>query len=257
MTTYRVTALKYGHQLYPGPAVLWFDRWFSYVRMDLYLWLVQGDRRTVLVDTGMSEEHAKEVNSAIRAAMGTQGGLIVEEDPLSVLGRHGVTADSVDTVIISHAHIDHVSNVDKFPNAEFVTSEHGFNWISDPPFPDLISPIAVPPHAISFLREARRAGRLRLTRDDEEVLPGVRTIRTGGHTIDHQSVLIDTSKGTVGLAVDNAPMYQNLERDQPVGCPFDLIAAAEAIRSLKQQADILIPGHDPQVTDRHANGRIA
>ena len=60
--TYQVTAIKYGNQRYPGPAVFWFSRWFDWVYLDFYFWLVRGNGQTILVDVGMSQEHADAAN---------------------------------------------------------------------------------------------------------------------------------------------------------------------------------------------------
>ena len=160
--------------------------------------------------------------------------------------------------MLTHTHLDHVCNVAKFPNATFVTSRRGFEWITNPPFPQLVNNVAIPEHAIKFLTdEAQPAGRLRLTDDREEVLPGLTTIRVGGHTFDHQIVLIETAKGRVGLIVDNAPLYANLEAMVPIGSPFDVIAACESLKLIHEEADIVIPGHDPDVSNRYEGGRIA
>jgi glyoxylase-like metal-dependent hydrolase (beta-lactamase superfamily II) len=256
--SYEVTAIRYGDQMFPGPAVFWSRRWFEWVRLDLYFWLVRGNGRTVLVDTGMSADHCEAVNAHVTGWIGNEAALRVTVEPLDALAALGVAPEDVDHVVITHAHLDHVSNVAKFPNATFVTSRRGFQWILDPPHPVLVNEIAVPPHAVRFLDEdARAAGRLRLTEDREEVLPGLVTVRTGGHTFDHQVVLIDTAVGRVGLAVDNAMMYESLESMIPCGSPHDLEAAIESLELLAREADLIVPGHDPAVTARFPGGRIA
>jgi len=255
---YRVTALKYGCQYYPGPAIYWFSKWFDWVYLDFYFWLVQGDGKTILVDVGMSQEHADRANPTITQLIGEKAAIQISVDPLEVLRQQDVKPEDVDYVILTHAHLDHVSNVRKFPRATFITSRVGFEWVTHSPYPQLVSPIAIPADALEFLdKEARRAGRLRLTEDREEVLPGITTIRTGGHTVDHQMVLIDTAQGRVGLIVDNAPTYANLEQRVPVGSPFDVVAAAKSLDMVVQEAEIVVPGHDPEVSTRFSGGRIA
>ncbi|MGI8827647.1 MAG: N-acyl homoserine lactonase family protein [Chloroflexota bacterium] len=255
---YRVTALKYGCQYYPGPAIYWFSSWFEWIYLDFYFWLVQSDEHTVLVDVGMSQEHADRANPAIGRAIGEKAHIKITEDPLAVLAREQISPNDVDYVIITHTHLDHVSNVSKFPRATFITSRTGLEWVSAPPYDGLRNPLAVPQDALEFLnKDAKRDGRLRVTDDREEVLPGIVTVRTGGHTVDHQIVLIETERGTVGLIVDNAPTYANLDKNIPVGCPFDIVAATASLELMAREADIVVPGHDPAVTDRFPYGRIA
>jgi len=255
---YRVTALKYGSQYYPGPAIFWFSRWFEWVYLDFYFWLVQSDQHTILVDVGMSQEHADRANPHIQRMVGKKATIMISEDPLDVLAREGVRAEDVEYVIVTHTHLDHVCNVAKFPRATFITSRRGLEWITRPPYPQLVNPVAIPQDAVDFLTTvAAPLGRLRLTEDREEVLPGIVTIRSGGHTMDHQVVLIDTAKGRVGLIIDNAPTYANLDGKIPVGSPFDVVAAAQSLDLMFNEADIVVPGHDPDVTNRYIGGRIA
>lgn len=256
--TYRVTAIKYGNQRYPGPAVFFFSRWFEWIYLDFYFWLVQGEGRTVLIDVGMSQEHADVANPYLHKFVGGEATINITRDPIDALADYGVAAQDVDHVILTHTHLDHICNVAKFPRATFVTSRRGFEWVTNPPFPSLISKVAIPEHAMRFLiDEAQPAGRLRLTEDREEVFPGLVTVRTGGHTFDHQIVLVDTEKGRVGLIVDNAPTYANLDTMVPIGSPFDVVAAMESLRLINEEADIVVPGHDPDVTTRFEHGRIA
>ncbi len=255
---YEVTAIKYGRQTYPGPAVFWFTRWFEWIELDCYFWLIRGNGLTALVDVGMSQEHADRANPVITAAVGSQAAIEIIEDPLVALQRRGVSPQEVDYIILTHTHLDHISNVAKFPRATYFISRGGLEWIMNPSHPELINPVVVPPDALRFLTtQVADDGRLRLNDDREEILPGITTIRTGGHSIDHQAVVIDSTSGKIGLIVDEAMLYANLEHRIPTGSPFNLLSAATAIDVLMAEADIVVPGHDPLVTDRFPDGRIA
>jgi glyoxylase-like metal-dependent hydrolase (beta-lactamase superfamily II) len=255
---YRVTALNYGSQNYPGPAVFYFGKWMEWIYLEFFFWLVQSDEHTILVDVGMSQEHADEANPFITKFVGEEAEIKVFKDPLDALAEHGVKPEDVDYVILTHTHLDHICNVAKYPRATFITSKRGFEWVRNPPYASLVNPVATPKHAMDFLADTASAeGRLRLTEDREEVLPGITTVRTSGHAFDHQYVLIDTEKGRVGLIVDNAPLYANLETNTPVGSPLDVVAALDALKAIAAEADIVVPGHDPDVLVRHPGGRIA
>jgi glyoxylase-like metal-dependent hydrolase (beta-lactamase superfamily II) len=63
-------------------------------------------------------------------------------------------------------------------------------------------------------------------------------------------VVVETSKGRVIFAGDVAFTYRNLEKDIPVGFNSNLEECFLAMRRIRKEADIVIPGHDPLVLER-------
>jgi glyoxylase-like metal-dependent hydrolase (beta-lactamase superfamily II) len=114
----------------------------------------------------------------------------------SGLEMAGVSTENIDVVVLTHAHPDHLGGlVDPrtedpvFPNAEVVISEteYGF-WTGDQAAPvlqafDVLKGIPKILHSMD--------DRIRLVRDGDEVIGGVRTLATPGHTPGHICVGVE------------------------------------------------------------------
>lgn len=211
------------------------DEWSEDTRLYyLYMWLVEGGERPILVDTGPAD--IKAFNRATEKYI--PGGVTQapDETTLGALAKVGIDPLEVGHVLITHTHPDHFGNHSLFANAKIVVNERAF--------PDGVS------SAPDDLRE-----RLVLV-GDQEVLPGIRTFHLGVHSRDSQGIAIETGGGAVVLAGDVAYLYENLERERPTRCD-DIEAARAALRRLKGEGDIVLPGHDPLVLERFPGGLVS
>ena len=93
----------------------------------------------------------------------------------------------------------------------------------------------------------------RLADGDVEVAPGVTAIATYGHTIGHQSFIVDLPDGQgFVFAFDAADLQRNIDEElAPGSTPAGRDEAIESIRRLKaiaaERGYRVIPGHDPDV----------
>jgi glyoxylase-like metal-dependent hydrolase (beta-lactamase superfamily II) len=92
----------------------------------------------------------------------------------------------------------------------------------------------------------------RLGDGDEELAPGITAVATYGHTIGHQSFVIDLADGGgFVFAFDAADLQENIDNEWAPGhfVDDDEEQAIESIRRLKaiaaEKGYPLIPGHDP------------
>ena len=77
------------------------------IRLNYYMWCLKGDDRTLLVDTGLTDEDVK------------KGNLFNVTDAVTQLRKINVDPKGIKSVIVTHLHYDHFSAHHLYPNAIF------------------------------------------------------------------------------------------------------------------------------------------
>jgi glyoxylase-like metal-dependent hydrolase (beta-lactamase superfamily II) len=168
--------------------------------------LIDTGRHKVLVDTGYGSKLSAREQEIYGAEQGS---------PLTdSLSQMGVTPPEIDTVILSHLHFDHAGGGTEyaaeeslrptFPNAEYVVQRR--EWmLATADLPELRG--TYPPENLWPLRDADC---LRLIDGDVEIVPGIHSIVTGGHTAAHQSLLIESDGCAAVYLADVCPTQVHL-----------------------------------------------
>jgi glyoxylase-like metal-dependent hydrolase (beta-lactamase superfamily II) len=257
MPTYSIKAIKCCEQSTPGPEMYLFSHWDEWIEVYFYFFILQGDDGSlVLVDTGVRD--VDEVNPGVIAGVGERGAFRMDKEKESVpslLAREGIDAELVDTVILTHLHYDHCSNVKLFPRAKIVVNREGWLKFQGCRFPELIPHPVFPRDVVGYLAGEGR-DRLVLAEDGAEVVPGISCFYTGGHTLCSQAVKVATCAGSAILTGDVAFLYGNLERNHPVGLVTDVVECYAALERIRREADLVVPAHDPGILERHPGGVI-
>jgi glyoxylase-like metal-dependent hydrolase (beta-lactamase superfamily II) len=242
--TYTIQALVNGHCQVTEEITYQGGRRDVLVPFTLYIWWLQGAERPILVDTGPRDVEA--FNRATAAYI--IGGITQapDEKTPALLAKWGIDPAEVGHVLLSHLHGDHFSYVGLFPNAQVVVSRRGLPDGYPQETEDLPSEL-VPVH---------QQGRLVAAADDQEILPGLRVFWLGCHSPCSQGIAVETAKGTAVLAGDVAYMYRHVEENAIINTGDEPPCYA-ALERIRREADIVLPGHDPEIMRRWPGGRIS
>jgi len=154
--------------------------------------LIDENNIPVLVDTGFDINHIPGSDSA---------GIKKEEHHLkNILKKYGFTPADIKTVIQTHLHWDHAANIGLFTEAEIFVQKSEINGLFNLRENEETS--YCPSHWIGSLE------RFCLVDGDCEIKPGIKLIKSSGHTEGHQSVQINTADKTVTLIGDSPFTYE-------------------------------------------------
>jgi glyoxylase-like metal-dependent hydrolase (beta-lactamase superfamily II) len=204
--------------------------------MEIPIWAaaIEGNEKRIIVDTGISNHQWVEEN----VAPCTQK----EDEKIDVaIQALGWNVRDVDVVINTHLHYDHCQSNKLFNNSKFFVNPIEWEYAKNPVATQEI-----------FYDRTWLAGDItyfhyNFCSDHYEISPGLRIIRTPGHTPGHQSVLVNSEEGVVAITGDAMNMPENLNENSPPGILHDTTAALNSIRRIKSYADRIITGHDPKI----------
>jgi glyoxylase-like metal-dependent hydrolase (beta-lactamase superfamily II) len=220
--------------------------------------LVRGGGFTMLIDAGVGDKMDAK-NTAIYAIDRTRS---LDQS----LSDAGLDASGIEIVLASHLHFDHAGGfttrdragnvVPRFPRARYVARTG--EWED-----------ATHPHErnrASYLQEnfvpLMSAGVLDLVPGDDVVATGVRVVRTGGHTMHHQIVMIESARRTAVFAADLVPTTAHIDEPWIMGYdlyPMDTLAFKRTfIREAIDREYLVFFEHDPAIAAgyiREQNGR--
>jgi methylmalonyl-CoA epimerase len=165
-----------------------------------------------------------------------------------------LSSESIEIALASHLHWDHFGGATmraggalrpRFPKAEYVI--RAAEWED-----------ATHPHErnrASYLQDdfvpLQDAGVVAFFDGDQEIRPGVRVARSGGHTGQHQVVFIESGGRTAVFVADMIPTAAHLENAWVMGYdlfPMDTLAFKRRfIREAIDRQYLVFFEHDPQV----------
>ncbi|MDR5698704.1 N-acyl homoserine lactonase family protein [Agromyces aerolatus] len=212
------------------------------IGMDYFVWVIRNDERTILVDTGFSR------------AGGANRKRTFVKDPSEIYAALGIDTEAEQTIVVTHAHYDHIGNLAMFPKGEIVIAQAEYDFWTSGLGERAQFRWSTEDEEIEQLRLAHAEGRVRTFTGSLELAPGVELIELGGHTPGQSAVRVATSEGDVLLASDAVHYYEELDDDLPFAFVADLpkmYAGFDRVRELMADGVAhVVPGHDPATLDR-------
>jgi glyoxylase-like metal-dependent hydrolase (beta-lactamase superfamily II) len=163
----------------------------SPVELQINTILVNTGDNLILIDAGCGADKFQNTNGRL----------------LGHLATAGYAPGDIDIILFTHFHFDHLWGISDgknasllFPSAEFVASEAEVAFWSDPELPSKLPAKQQPAVTQTNLKLA--IPRLRQIKAGADVVPGVATLDTAGHTPGHMSVHISSGSEEMLLTAD-------------------------------------------------------
>ena len=230
-------ALQNGFLGFERSGLFYGERSAERVSLPVACYLVKTPDAVILFDTGVSPR-------AVRGLLRTDAMARFEDADLLVhrLDELGLRPGDVDLVVLSHLHFDHAGGAELFPEAELVVQKDEYAAALFPP------PVL---GGFYYRKNFDLPGyRWRHLDGDTELASGVTVLRTDGHTLGHQSLLVELGEtGPVILAGDACYWQEHIDAERVPGVVWSPLAALHSIKRLKTLARLvgarIFPGHDP------------
>jgi glyoxylase-like metal-dependent hydrolase (beta-lactamase superfamily II) len=208
--------------------------------------LIRADGRNILIDAGMGDKLPQKLLDIYVADR--------RHHLDHSLEAAGLSAADIDVVIASHLHFDHAGGftamVDgvarpRFPRARYFVRRGEWDDATHPHERNRASYFAE-----NFV-PLQEAGVLQLVEADGEVLPGISVWRTGGHTMHHQLIKIESQGQTAVFPADLLPTSAHLDAAWIMGYdlyPMDTFVYKKAfVREAIDREYVMFFEHDPQI----------
>lgn len=216
------------------------------IRLAMRQILVRG-ARTMLVDAGCGDKMTPKQTDIY--------GFERDWNLQHSLAAAGASPDGIDIVLATHLHFDHAGGFTvqgpdgsvrpRFSRAQYIVRRGEFE--------DAMSP-TVRTKGSYFLENYKPladSNVLQLVDEDATIMPGVRVRRTGGHTMHHQIVTLESEGKTAVFVADLLPLAAHLPEIWIMGYdlfPLDTLSFKSAfLREAIEREYLILFGHDPDI----------
>jgi len=210
--------------------------------LDFYFWLIRGEGRNILVDSGFSADSARARNRSFL------------QSPDTALRKLGLSATDIDSLIITHLHYDHAGNVDAYPCAQVHIQDAEMQYATGRCMCHSALRHFFSVDDVATVLKRVYEERATFHDGDARIAPGVEVYQIGGHTPGLQVVRVMTQRGWIVLASDAMHYYRNCQDQNPFPAIVHvdkMLDGYQRISTLAASDAHIIPGHDPLVAKQY------
>jgi len=216
------------------------------IRMAMRPVLVRG-ARTMLIDAGAGDKMTAKQADIYRFER--------DFNLQHSLAAAGVSPAAIDIVLASHLHFDHAGGFTeraadgtlrpRFPRAQYIIRRGEFEDAMHP------NERTKGSYFLENYKPLADGGVLQLVDEDSTIMPGVRVRRTGGHTMHHQMIVIESGGKTAVFVADLLPTAAHLPEVWIMGYdlfPLDTLNFKRAfLREAIEREYLILFEHDPDI----------
>lgn len=209
--------------------------------MDYFVWVIQDENHTILVDCGFTKETAE------------KRGRTYLHSPVDSLASLGISPNDVDYIIISHLHYDHIGNITRFPKAKFFIQEKEMSFWTGKYAGKKEFKHHIEVEDVLTLVEENFNNRVIFVNGNKQIFPGIEVILAPGHSAGLQMVAITDGNSRILLTSDASHFYNHYQEDRLFSTLDNLPGmydSLEMIREEENRGSIIVPGHDPLVMEK-------
>ena len=209
--------------------------------------LIVRGARTMIIDAGLGDKE----DAKFLETFGVDRARSLDV----TMAEAGVSPEEINIVLATHLHLDHAGGFTRrdaggqlrprFPRAQYIVRRGEWEDATHTNSRTRASYLAD-----NYLPLAE-AGVLQLVDDDATIMPGVKVRRTGGHTMHHQMVWIESKGKTAAYVADMIPTLAHAADAWMSGFdlyPMDTLSAKQQFANEAMAKDTLVCfPHDPAV----------
>jgi glyoxylase-like metal-dependent hydrolase (beta-lactamase superfamily II) len=245
---WRIHAIQAGGQKLDGgamfgvvPKSLWERRIpadeRNRIQLGMRCLLVEHEIGPILIDTGAgNKENQKFYDIYGIENTGTTGPTQLED----ALAQAGFKPGEVVMVINSHLHFDHAGgNTMKdesgavrssFPNARYVMQRGEYDWATH------TNERTAASYFTPNFEPLRASGQMELIEGDREIVAGIHSVKTPGHTPHHQGLVLESNGERAFYLADLAPTVAHLPLPWIMGYDVEPLVTLETKRRILKRA---------------------
>jgi methylmalonyl-CoA epimerase len=209
--------------------------------------LVVRGARTMIIDAGLGDKENEKFNDIY--------GVERARNLDHALAEAGLRPEDIEIVLATHLHFDHAGGFTtcdasgrlhpRFPRAQYIVRRGEWEDATHPHERNRAS------YLLDNYVPLADAGVLQLVDDDQAIMPGVRVRRTGGHTMHHQMVVIESRGQSAAFVADMMPTTAHLGGAWIMGYdlyPMDTLGAKNAfVKEALEREMLVFFEHDPVI----------